>query len=200
MSIVSPVTHANISSMKNILPSFIAALFLGITSLSNAQDTKNEPVKAGEFSFTYAAPWIRQAVTSSMRAGHLTYKQTDDKLKNVDVIFFYFGPGGAGGIQANIDRWAGQFVGEAETKTDKKTVNGREIIYFTGKGTFNESMGGPFSGQSTPRDGYTVLAAILPSDNGPVFLKMSGPNDSVAAAKDAFIALAESPLKSKVGE
>jgi hypothetical protein len=195
--IVSPATHARILAMKNILPSFIVAVLVGITSLSNAQDNQNEPIKAGEFTFSYAAPWIRQAVTSSMRAGQLTYKQADEKIKNVDVIFFHFGPGGAGGIQANIDRWAAQFVGEAETKTEEKTVNDRKIIYFTGKGTYQESMGGPFAGQSTPREGYTVLAAILPSEGGPVFLKMAGPNESIAAAKDAFTALAEGALTAK---
>ena len=174
---------------------FIIAICAAVSSFVVAEEAKNETLKAGEFTFSYGKPWVRQAVTSSMRAGQLTFKQSDENLKNVDVVFFYFGPGGAGGIQANIDRWKGQFVGEAETNTEKKTVNDREIVYFTGNGTFEDSMGGPFSGNRVKRENYSVLAAILPSDNGPVFLKMTGPADSVAAAKADFTTLAESALK-----
>ena len=178
--------------MKSTIFSIVAVAILSISAFSGAQD--KEPIKAGEFSFTYGEPWIRQAVTSSMRAGQLTYKQADEKLQNVDVVFFYFGTGGAGGIQANIDRWAGQFVGEAKTNTEKKTVNEREIVYFTGNGTFEESMGGPFSGNRVKKENHSVLAAILPSDNGPVFLKMTGPADAVEAARASFEKLAESAL------
>ncbi|MDF1815462.1 MAG: hypothetical protein P1V20_24900 [Verrucomicrobiales bacterium] len=183
--------------MRSTVSTLIIAAVAGISLFAVAEEAKNEPIKAGEFSFSYAAPWIRQAVTSSMRAGQLTYKQSDENLKNVDVVFFYFGPGGAGGIDANIERWKGQFVGDAETNTEKKTVNGREIVYFTGKGTFEDSMGGPFSGNRVQRKDYSVLAAILPSDGGPAFLKMTGPTAAVEAAREDFIKLAESGLKGK---
>ncbi|MDF1753957.1 MAG: hypothetical protein P1U89_14335 [Verrucomicrobiales bacterium] len=179
--------------MRSATLSILTIAIAGVTLFCGAEE--KAPIKAGEFTFSYNDSWVRQAVTSSMRAGQLTYKQSDEKLKNVDVVFFYFGPGGAGGVQANIDRWAGQFVGEAETNTEKKTVNNREIVYFTGNGTFEDSMGGPFSGNKVQKENYSVLAAILPSDNGPVFLKMTGPAESVAAAKEAFIELAEGALK-----
>lgn len=174
---------------------FVFSLLTAFSFLALAPAQESEPIKAGEFTFTYDKPWVRQAVTSSMRAGQLTFKQSDEKLENVDVVFFYFGPGGAGGVQANIDRWAGQFVGDAKTGTDKKEVNGREIIYFNGKGTFQDSVGGPFSGNRVDRPNYAVLAAILPSDQGPVFLKMTGPEASVEAARDAFYKVAESALQ-----
>lgn len=183
--------------MKSTISTILAVALAGFFSQASAEEAKSETLKAGEFTFTFGKPWVRQAVTSSMRAGQLTYKQADDSLKNVDVIFFYFGPGGAGGIKANIDRWAGQFQGGAETNTETKEVNGREIVYFTGKGSFQDSVGGPFSGNTVTKDNYKVQAAILPSDNGPVFLKMTGPAASVEATKEDFIKLAESALKSE---
>ena len=182
--------------MRNTIAILLITVFGGVFSFFSFAEEK-EPITAGEFSFSYDKPWVRQQVTSSMRAGQLTYTQENEKLKNVDVVIYYFGPGGAGGIDANIDRWAGQFVGGAETKTEKKEVEGHEIVYFTGKGTFAESMGGPFSGNKVNKPNYTMLAAILPSDKGPVFLKMTGPDDSVSAAKESFIKFAESALKKK---
>ncbi len=179
--------------MRHILPLLLVA---GIVAQSVASGQDEGVIQAGEFSFSYDKPWIRQAVSSSMRAGQLVFRQSDENLEDVELVFFYFGPGGAGGIDANIDRWAGQFKGEAETKTEKKEVNGREIIYFTGKGNFQESMGGPFSGNTVDRPGYMMLAAILPGEKGgPAFLKMTGPEASMLAAREAFVRVAESALQ-----
>ena len=70
----------------------------------------------------------------------------------------------------------------------------RKVTFLTASGTYMESSGGPFSGNKTPREDYTMLAAILPSPQGPVFLKLTGPNDSVAAMKKAFEEFAASPF------
>lgn len=153
-----------------------------------------ETLKVSEFEFKYSAPWIRQQTSSPMRAGQFTYDHKDESLSNVDLIVYFFGPGQGGGAQANIDRWIGQFEGTPESKTEEKELGGKKVIFLEAKGTYMESMGGPFSGNKTAKPDYTMLAAILPSDQGDVFLKLTGPSKSVAAMKDAFTAFAESPF------
>ena len=37
-----------------------------------------------------------------------------------EIVFFYFGPGGAGGVDANVKRWLGQFE-EGQDKINAKT-------------------------------------------------------------------------------
>jgi len=170
---------------------FLASLCLSAPALF-AED--KETLEVSEFTFSYEEPWVRQQVTSSMRAGQLTYDHEDENLEDVDLVLYYFGPGQGGGIQANIDRWLGQFDGEPESTTEKRELGDKEVTFLTASGTYMESAGGPFSGNKTPRPDYTMLAAILPSPEGAVFLKLTGPNDSVAAMKDDFEAFAASPF------
>ncbi|PYJ04416.1 MAG: hypothetical protein DME25_09995, partial [Verrucomicrobia bacterium] len=64
--------------------------------------------KAGEFTFARPADWQWIDTTSSMRKAQLKITDTEHK-ESADDMFFHFGAGGGGGIQANIDRWLGQF-------------------------------------------------------------------------------------------
>ena len=65
-------------------PNSILAIFLLFASTGLMADEKDS-IKVSEFTFKYGEPWIRQQVTSSMRAGQLTYDHKDEKLKDVDV-------------------------------------------------------------------------------------------------------------------
>lgn len=177
--------------MKNTL----AILAASILTVAPGFAEEMETINVSEFTFEYGEPWVRQQVTSSMRAGQLTYDHEDENLKDVDLVIYYFGQGQGGGIQANIDRWIGQFEGTPESNQEEKEMGDKKVTFLTAKGTYMESMGGgPFSGNKEPRENYTMLAAILPSERGDVFLKLTGPTDSVEAMKDAFMAFAESPF------
>ncbi len=179
--------------MKNIFLLAAAALLLTSTAPAlRANDA--ESIKVSEFTFTYDKPWVRQQVASAMRAGQFIYDHEAEDLVDVELVIFFFGAGQGGGTQANIDRWIGQFEGTPESKTEEKEMGGKKITLLTAKGTYLESMGGPFSGNKTPKPDYTMLAAILPSEQGDVFLKLTGPTKSVEAMGDAFLKFAQSPF------
>ena len=177
-------------SMKNYLPLLLIATFFASDLRAEDKDT----LIVSEFTFKFSDPWINQQVTSPMRAGQLTYDHADENLDDVDVILYYFGEGQGGGTQANIDRWIGQFEGTPESSTEEVDVGDRKMTLLTAKGTYMESAGGPFSGNKTAKPNYTMLAAILPSDKGAVFLKLTGPDASVEAMKEAFIEFSKSPF------
>ncbi len=174
--------------MKFYLTALLIASFFALDLKGEDKDT----LIVSEFTFAFGEPWIRQQVMSPMRAGQLTYDH--ETLEDVDVIIYYFGEGQGGGTQANIDRWIGQFEGTPESKTLEEEVGDRTVTFLTAKGTYMESMGGPFSGNKTAKPNYTMLAAILPSDKGAVFLKLTGPDESVTAMEEAFIEFAKSPF------
>jgi hypothetical protein len=178
--------------MKNLFIILAAALLLTPSTPLRAEEA--DSLKVSEFIFTFSKPWVRQQVVSAMRAGQFTYDHEDENLADVELVIFFFGAGQGGGTQANIDRWVGQFEGTPESKTEEKEMGGKKVILLTAKGTYLESMGGPFSGNKTPKADYTMLAAILPSDQGDVFLKLTGPTKSVEAMGDAFLKFTESPF------
>ena len=84
--------------------------------------------QAGEFKvagMTFAGPKEFASVkpTSFMRKAQL--KVGVDAAEG-EIVFFHFGPRGGGGLQANIDRWFGQFTepkAEIKAKTEKMKAN-----------------------------------------------------------------------------
>jgi hypothetical protein len=64
-------------------------------------------VSLGPFSMTVPAGWAENPSTSSMRAAQFTLPAPGGG--EAEVIVYHFGETGAGSVQANIDRWLGQF-------------------------------------------------------------------------------------------
>lgn len=107
---------------------------------------------------------------------------------------------GAGGtVQANIDRWYGQFVqpdgSETKTKSTTKKLDlaGCTVTLVDIPGTYKDSPGGPFAGgRAVERPDYRMLAAIVETpDRGNHFLKFYGPAKTVAAHADGFRTMVE---------
>jgi hypothetical protein len=108
-----------------------------------------------------------------------------------------------GGVQANLDRWAGQFElpgggnPTEKAKTSKQTINGLPVTTIDLLGTYKG--GGVAMGQaSTPKTGYRLLGAIVEGQSGPgseVFFKMTGPVKTMAVAEKEFQTLLKSLAK-----
>lgn len=103
-----------------------------------------------------------------------------------EVAVFYFGPGQGGGVQANVDRWLGQFPQKTGApKTDKSTVAGMGVTVIDVSGTYAASAT-PMSTEKTNKPGFRMLGAIVEAPQGAVFFKFTGPAKTVAAQEAAF--------------
>ena len=100
-----------------------------------------------------------------------------------------------GGVQANIDRWIGQFEKTDGPPNQKsETINELPVTTLDVSGTFKG--GGPMMGQSSgSKAGYRLLGAIVEGPEGDVFFKLTGPAKTVAAAHDDFQAMLKSLKK-----
>ena len=158
---------------------------------ANAADAPAE-FKVGEFIFKRPAKWEWVEPTSPMRKAEL--KIADAKGKS-EIIFFIFGGGQGGGTQANVERWLGQFQeprDQLKAKTESITVNGRKITYVQAQGTY---MSGAPGGPKSPLKDHGLLGAIIESDQGNVFVRMTGPFDMVTASRDEFKQMIEHKSK-----
>lgn len=99
----------------------------------------------------------------------------------------------AGGVEANVKRWAGQF-GNAEPKTEKKKVNGLDVTVVEIKGTF--AGGGMMGAPSAPKEKQMLLGAVVDAGDRQHFFKLTGPEKTVTAARPDFDKLVAS-LRSK---
>jgi len=148
----------------------------------------------GEFTFKRPAKWEWVESTSQMRKAQL--KVTDAASQaSATVVFYYFGAGGAGGVQANVDRWLKQFA-EPQDKINAKvehTIVGKtQVTYVQAEGTYNSGMPG---GPTTPMPGYALIGAILESDEGNVYVRMTGPKELVKSSVAEFKKMVESGPK-----
>ncbi len=111
-----------------------------------------------------------------------------------------------GSLEANLERWKGQFSGDAKAFKTKKLERGDwEVVVAEHSGTFTERMGGgPFApGRTEKRPDYAMVAAIIVApdpvnsdtdrDRRPkYFVKMVGPQAVIDENKEAFLAMLKS--------
>jgi hypothetical protein len=113
-----------------------------------------------------------------------------------ELVVYRF-PGGGGGVQANVDRWKGQFQPpEGKTVDDVSTV--KEIAGSGGLSTTLVDVRGTFVAAVQPgadakhnEADYRMLAAIVQGSGDPFYFKLVGPTPTIdlwAAAYDDMIA------------
>lgn len=102
----------------------------------------------------------------------------------------------SGGVQPNIDRWYGQFSQpdggstRQRAKVTRLKIAGHDVHLVDLAGTYKDQRG-PV-GPATERPNYRMLAAIVTTRAGQdYFLKLYGPQRTIAANEKAFIGMVE---------
>ena len=98
---------------------------------------------------------------------------------------YYFGKGQGGGIDANIERWIGEFQNPPPADRSTKDIHGMKVHRVRVSGTYlAHGMG---MGQAAPEQkDTTLLGAIVEGPNGTLFFKLTGPSATVKAAEREF--------------
>ena len=113
------------------------------------------------------------------------------------LTVFYFGAGQGGSVDANLERWIGQFSqpdgsdNRAAAKFEDQEIAGLPVKRLDLRGTFMGGMG-PMQGGGGAQPDHRVLGAIVTGPQGPVFFKLLGPAATVDKAQAAFDALVAS--------
>jgi len=148
----------------------------------------------GAFSLEAPSGWKRVAPKSGIVETEFAIPSEGDLAAGRMTVM------GAGGtVQANVDRWYGQFTqpdGSAtKDKATSKTLKlaGCTVTLVDVAGTYKDMPGGPFAGgQAVDRPDYRMLAAIVETPGrGSYFLKFYGPGATVAKHADGFRTMVE---------
>ena len=107
-----------------------------------------------------------------------------------DFAVFYFGPGGGGPVEANIDRWVGQMEGAGQAEPEMFETNGYKVTWVDVKGTMKPSQMG--MGPATAIPEARLYGAVVEGPGGPWFFKAQGPDSTLAPQRDAFVAMLKS--------
>jgi hypothetical protein len=104
---------------------------------------------------------------------------------------YFFGSGQGGGVEANLERWIGQFLqadgkpSKGAAKIAKRTIHGWQLTTVDVSGAYT-GMGGPGAQGGSAMPGYRMLGAIVEGPQGSIFFKFTGPEKTVAANQAAF--------------
>ncbi len=110
-----------------------------------------------------------------------------------ECALFHF-PGTGGSVQANIDRWIGQFQQpDGSSSADHATIeklphDSLSITYVDISGTYTGGSGG-MGAPSAPQEGYRMVAGVVEMPQGPWFMKCVGPSATMDVTAPGLKAL-----------
>lgn len=136
--------------------------------------------------------WERLPPSNPMRQAAYRVPKGPADGEDAELTVFYFGPGQGGSIEANVQRWIGQFQGldpGSARRADRSAHGMRQHTIEIESGTFHTGMPG---GSTEPKSDYGLLGAIVEAPDGPHFFKLTGPKRTVHASREAFYKLLDS--------
>jgi hypothetical protein len=146
-------------------------------------------LQAAGLDFNLPEGWLQEIPENSMRAAQATIPGEGGPGQ---LTVFFFGPGGGGGVEPNIQRWIGQMDLDAGTESARESfsVGALQITFVTAQGTLKASTIGSFP--TTDQLGYTLLGAVAEGAGGPWFFRAVGPLETMAQQRDNFLAMLHS--------
>ena len=143
---------------------------------------------AGGLQWTTPGGWKNEGALPMRAATYAVAPAAGDKA-GAECAVFYFGSGQGGSIDANLERWKGQFQGPggkpAAAQIAKRTLHGLNVTTIDTAGEYS-GMSGPLAGSSRGAPGYRLLGAIVEGPRGNVFVKLTGPAKTIAANQQKF--------------
>ncbi len=129
--------------------------------------------------------WKPQTPANPMRVAQIEWPAAPAHPEPPQLIVFWFGPNEGGTVDANLQRWRGQFEQPGDGETSRFRTDLASVTLLDKAGTFKQqpSMMSP---EYTPRPNWRMLAAVVEIEGGPFFFRAVGPDASVTAQRDAL--------------
>ena len=170
------------------VPRIICILLLFLTSSA---------FQKSSLKFTVPAGWIEEERTSSMRVAQYRLPRAATDTEDASLVLYYFGQGQGGSASANVERWIGQMkqaegVSSKEAaKQEQLEVNGLKVTTVDVSGTYVAETA-PGSGTFHNKPAYRLRAAVVETPNGSYFVKLVGPEKTVAQWNESFLSYVRS--------
>jgi hypothetical protein len=153
----------------------------------------NTAFQKSSLKFTVPAGWVEEERTSSMRVAQYRLPKAATDKEDASLVLYYFGQGQGGSATANVERWVGQMK-QAEGSSAKQEgleVNGLKVTTVDVSGTYGAETA-PGSGTFHNKPGYRLRAAVVETPNGSYYVKLVGPEKTVAQWNESFLSYIKS--------
>jgi hypothetical protein len=137
--------------------------------------------------------WVIQG-PREMRVATYTVPAAEGDTEQGECAVFYFGNDAGGSVDANIDRWVGQFEATGIPARSEREIGGMKATLVQIAGAYL-APAGPMMQSTGKKENYRLLGAIVQGPQGSVFFKCTGPARTLTAAEGEFMAMVESLTK-----
>lgn len=129
-----------------------------------------------------------------MRVATYMVPPAEGDAEGGECAVFYFGSDQGGDVNANIERWAGQFEKAPAPTRTSKNVDGMNVTLVEIAGTYL-APAGPMMQSTGKKENFRLLGAIVEAPEGAVFFKFTGPSKTITGAEGEFNQLVGSMTK-----
>lgn len=170
-------------------PSAMATLAsFALLGLCLGADEPKKSVDAGGLTFQAPEAWKSVPTRSTMRRAQLKVDPVSGDDYPATLIVYAF-PGGAGSVEANLNRWQSQFQ-DADgnpPRIESKKVKGKntDVTRVETAGHYKPSSF-PGIAPEPERDNARMYVAVVITDRAGYFLKMVGPDKTMNSIRRAF--------------
>ena len=146
--------------------------------------------------FRVPTGWVEEERTSTMRVAQYRLPKAPGDSEDASLVLYYFGQGQGGSTAANIERWVNQMKqadGSAakDPKQESFDANGLKVTTVDVSGTYVAETA-PGSGSFHNNAAYRLRAAVVETPSGSYFVKLVGPEKTVAQWNDSFVSYLKS--------
>lgn len=174
--------------IRRMLAVFVGCLMVGCQG-GNATPEDGTAVNVDRLRLTLPAGWQQVPPSSKMRVAQAVIPGSGG---SGELTAFFFGPGQGGDIETNLARWIGQMEVAPGTSPHREVIehDGLRITWIDVQGLLKAGQMG--MGPSEAQPNSRLLGAVIEGDGGPWFLKLTGPDETMAPQRDAFLAMLRS--------
>jgi len=161
------------------------------TAVNDAAAAQSPASASGELHFKAPDDWVVDHPSSTMRVAQYKLPKAAGDNEDGSLTLFYFGATQGGSVQANIDRWIGQMQqpdnsqSKDKAKVDTVTAHGLKISTVDVTGTYTAEMS-PGSTSHSNSPNYRLRAAVIETPKGNYYVKLVGPEKTVARWDQAY--------------
>lgn len=176
--------------MKQFLMSGLAVLVAIVLIIPGCKESPKQSAGLGDIKgnvagMTWSVPKAWSVLPErAMRVATYQVPPAGGEKEAGECAVFFFEGGQGGPLDANIDRWVGQFEGSPQPARSSKEVNGMKVELVKIEGTY--APGATMMQSTEKKENYRLYGAIVEGPQGLVFFKMTGPKNTVAAAEADF--------------
>ncbi len=156
--------------------------------LSCEATAQGSPLTLLDYHTSAPANWVARPPASSSRLAQFVVPGPT-LADSSEVVVFYFGAAQGGNIDVNLERWRSQFStpdgSPVPEQVTRDSTGAFPITIAEFRGSYRRGIGA--GSADSVRTGQTLVATIVETPRGTLFIQLFGPSDPVAREREPFL-------------